>query len=238
MRGKFDRFGHTVYGQLLLSPSDGFRKLVFQEAEKFDIIHLHELDVFLRSFERRRISKPVIMHYHGSDIRGGWRGKRKNWKLAARVIVSTKALLNGAPEGVTYLPNPVDTDLFYPNPNPREVSPNSALTFKHGAVDLAEELAEKYGLELSVHRRNKTFLEMPSLFRQFSWYIDVKRNGAGVLLCRKGGSGSLTGLEASACGLKVINSDGEIRDGLPSEHRAENAVKALYPIYREIMELS
>ena len=152
--------------------------------------------------------------------------------------MSTLNLLEGAPEKVTYLPNPIDTNLFYPNPNPHEVDPDSALTFSHGAVDVAEKLVEKHGLKLTVHPRNKQFLEMPELFRQFSWYIDTKRNSAGTLLCRKGGSRSLTGLEALACSLKVINSDGEIRESLPPQHRPETAVKTLRSIYMNLMENS
>ena len=151
------------------------------------------------------------------------------------VLVSTIGLLNGAPEEATYFPNPVDTDLFYPNSHPNDVEPNSALTLRYGAVDVAEELAAKHGLDLTIHRRNKQFLEMPGLFRPFGWYIDTKRKN-GVLMCRSWGSGSLTGLEASACGLKVINSEGEIREELPSQHRAENAVKTLRPIYMSLME--
>ena len=113
---------------------------------------------------------------------------------------------------------------------------NLALTFNHGATDIATKLAEKHELKLTIHPRNKLFLDMPDLFNQFSWYIDTKRNKAGTLLCRRGDSGSKTGLEALACGLKIINSDGEIRVGLPSEHRAENAVRALRPIYMKLME--
>jgi glycosyltransferase involved in cell wall biosynthesis len=147
--------------------------------------------------------------------------------------VSTIHLLEGAPEKTTYLPNPIDTDVFYPSSS--EVNPNAALTFTHGAVDVAEKLAEEHGLTLTVHQRNTQFSEMPKLFRQFSWYIDAKRSTKGVLLSRRGGSGSLTGLEALACGLKVINSDGDIREGLPPQHRPENVVEALSQIYKNLI---
>ena len=148
-------------------------------------------------------------------------------------MVSTLDLLEGAPEGTVYLPNPVDIDIF--NPPLHKADHDSALTFSHGAVDVAEKLAEEHGLTLTVHPRNMKFLEMPGLFGQFSWYIDTKRNNKGTLLCRSGGSGSLTGLEALACGLKVINSDGEIRVGLPDQHRPQNAVMMLEPIYKSLI---
>ena len=237
-RKGFDRFGHTIYGELLDLNPGRFMKWIVRESERFDIIHLHELDKLFRAFEKRHMDKPVVMHYHGSDIRNRWSARRTYWKHAAQIVVSTPNLLEGAPDTATYLPNPVDTDRFYPNPNRHEAPPDSALTFSHGAVDTAKRLAEEKGLTLSILPRNKQFLEMPDLFRKFSWYIDTKRSNTGRLLCRKGDSGSLTGLEASACGLKVINSDGEIRDGLLPQHRAENVVKQLHQIYMSLIEPS
>lgn len=162
--------------------------------------------------------------------------RRIHWSQADAILVSTPDLLRGAPERATYLPNPVDPELFYPNPNTHEIDPDSALTLRLGAVELAKRLAEKHGLKLCVHSRNKKFLEMPQFLKQFSWYIDVRRDNDGKLLSRAGSSGSLTGLEASACGLKVINTDGEIRLKLPPQNRAENVVKTLHPIYVALME--
>ena len=230
-----NRFGHLTYGELCLENDARFRYFTIQKISDFDIVHLHEFDAFANKIKKCHPEKPLVLHYHGTDTRGRWRRKKRHWENADVVLVSTINLLNGAPEEAVYLPNPIDTDLFYPNSHPNDVDPVSAITFRHGAVDVAEELAEKHGLELTVHHRNKQFLEMPDLFRQFNWYIDTKRKD-GVLLCRSGGSGSLTGLEALACGLNVINSDGDIRWGLPEEHRAENVVKTLRTIYVSLMK--
>ena len=225
---KHNRFGHLTYGEPC--PNEHFQYRVIQNIPNFDIVHLHEFDAFANKIKKFYPEKPLVLHYHGSDIRGLWRRKRRHWEHADAILVSTISLLDGAPEEAMYLPNPIPTDLFYPNPHPNEVDPNSALTFRHGAVDVAKKLAEERGLQLSVFPRNRLFPEMPDLLRQFNWYIDTKRKD-GVLLCRSGGSGSLTGLEALACGLNVINSDGDVRWGLPEEHRAENVVKALHQIY-------
>jgi len=233
---KHDVFGHIACGKAWLGTDVGFRSHVFQDILGFDVVHLHEFDRFIYGIRKRYPEKPIVIHYHGTDIRGRWNRKRKRWDIADVVLVSAPNLLEGAPEKAKYLPNPIDPNFFYPSPKPHEVDSNSALTFSHGAVDVAEELAEKYGLKLHIHHRDKKFIEMPHLLRQFSWYIDVKRSRGGVLLCRRGGSGSMTGLEALACGLKVINSDGEIREGLPSQHWAENVVKILHPIYMILME--
>jgi len=233
---KHDPFGHITYGEPRVETGRRFLLSIRQNMQNFDVIHLHELGSFIHKIKKYYPRKPVVLHYHGTDIRGRWNIRRRCWSKANMILVSTLNLLEGAPEEARCLPNPVDTDLFYPSPNSHEVNPNSALTFRHGAVDIAEELAEKHGLELHIHYRNKRFLEMPHLLRRFNWYIDTKRNNVGALLCRSGDSGSMTGLEALACGLKVINSDGEIRDKLPPQHRAENAVRTLHSIYVSLMK--
>ena len=193
---KDDPFGHLTDGESYVETGKRFSTLVLQNIRNFDIVHIHGVDDFVYRVKKYYPRKPVVLHYHGTDIRGRWNIRQGHWRYADVILVSTLDLLEGAPKEVVYLPNPVDTDLFYPNPNCSEVAPNSALTFKYGAVDLAEKLAEKHGLVLCVHRRNKRFLEMPQLLRKFGWYIDVQRNNVGVLLCRREGSGSLTGLEA------------------------------------------
>lgn len=230
---KHDPFGHVTCGKIYEGIGTRLLYHVIQDAKNFDIVHLHQLDQPIHKIRKHYPEKPIVMHYHGTDIRGRWNIKKRYWAQATAILVSTRNLLEGAPEETTYLPNPIDTDLFHPTSH--EAPVKSALTFKHGAIDIAEELAKRYDLELCIHNRNKTYLEMPQFLRQFSWYLDVKRSNAGVLLCRSEGSGSKTGLEALACGLKVVNSDGEIREGLPSQHRAENVVKALHPIYKKLV---
>jgi hypothetical protein len=230
---KHDLFGHLTYGTEWVKEG-AFFPHILKYSRNFDIIHLHERDRFIRNIRKHYPAKPLVMHYHGTDIRGRWGGRRRCWEKADAIIVSTLNLLEGAPERAMYLPNPIDTDIFYPTSH--KAAPTAALTFSHGAVDVAERIAEEHGLRLTIHPRNMQFLEMRDLFKQFSWYIDTKRNNVGELLCRRGGSGSMTGLEALACGLKVINSDGEIRESLPSQHKPENAVRTLHPIYMSIMK--
>jgi glycosyltransferase involved in cell wall biosynthesis len=227
-----NQFGHLTYGTEWMTEVNRSFPYILKYAQNFDVIHIHYHDRVIRNIRKHYPTKPLIIHYHGTDIRGIWKGRQRFWGQADAVLVSTPNLLEGAPYGATYLPNPIDTDIFYPTPN--KVDGTSALTFPHGAEDVAERLAEEHGLKLTVHLRNTPFLEMPDLLRQFNWYIDTKRNNQGRLLCRRGGSGSMTGLEALACGLKVINSDGDIREGLPPQHRAVNVVKALASIYKNL----
>lgn len=233
---KHNHFGHLTYGEPRPETGGRFFRFALKNMSGFDIIHVHGLSDFVYVIKKYHPGKPVVLHYHGTDIRRRWNMRRIHWSQADAILVSTPDLLRGAPERATYLPNPVDPELFYPNPNTHEIDPDSALTLRLGAVELAKRLAEKHGLKLCVHSRNKKFLEMPQFLKQFSWYIDVRRDNDGKLLSRAGSSGSLTGLEASACGLKVINTDGEIRLKLPPQNRAENVVKTLHPIYVALME--
>lgn len=89
-----------------------------------DIFHIHYLlqDCYLAL----KFGKyPVIGHAHGSDLRSSlnhriWgRIVRHNLKNCGKVLVSTPDVLEQARsfrEDAEYLPNPVDTELFFPKP--------------------------------------------------------------------------------------------------------------------------
>jgi len=91
---------------------------------KGDLYHVHYLlqDCYLTlKFGK----KPVIGHAHGSDLRSTlkhpvWgRIVRYNLKNCDKVFVSTPDVLGIARDfrnDAMYLPNPVDTELFYPKP--------------------------------------------------------------------------------------------------------------------------
>lgn len=91
---------------------------------KADVYHAHYLlqDCYLASIFKK---KPLIGHAHGSDLMTTLnhftlgRVVRSNLKKCNRVLVSTPDLIEIAQqyrEDVEYLPNPVDTELFYPKP--------------------------------------------------------------------------------------------------------------------------
>jgi len=91
---------------------------------KADVFHVHYLlqDCYLTL---RFGKRPVVGHAHGSDLRKSlkhhaWgRIVRHNLKKCDRVLVSTPDILRQAKmfrKDAEYLPNPVDTELFYPKP--------------------------------------------------------------------------------------------------------------------------
>jgi glycosyltransferase involved in cell wall biosynthesis len=91
---------------------------------KADIYHVHYLlqDCYIAA---KLGKKPLIGHAHGSDLRSSlnhplWgRIVRYNLKKCNKVLVSTPDILGIAKkfrEDAEYLPNLVDTELFYPKP--------------------------------------------------------------------------------------------------------------------------
>jgi glycosyltransferase involved in cell wall biosynthesis len=91
---------------------------------KGDLYHVHYLlqDCYIAA---RLGKKPLIGHAHGSDLRTSlnhfmWgRIVRHNLKRCGKVLVSTPDILGIAKqyrENAEYLPNPIDTELFYPKP--------------------------------------------------------------------------------------------------------------------------
>jgi len=91
---------------------------------KGDLYHVHYLlqDCYLASKFRKH---PIVGHAHGSDLRSGlkhgiWRRiVRYNLKHCSEVLVSTPDILDIAREyraDAKYIPNPVDTSIFYPKP--------------------------------------------------------------------------------------------------------------------------
>ena len=91
---------------------------------KGDIYHVNYLlqDCYIAA---RLGKKPLIGHAHGSDLRASlnhtvWgRIVRHNLKHCDKILVSTPDILGIAKryrEDAEYLPNPVDTELFYPKP--------------------------------------------------------------------------------------------------------------------------
>jgi hypothetical protein len=191
----------------------------------YDVIHVHSFDKCVPLLSR---VAPVVLHYHGSDIRGRWSSRERYWKHAERIIVSTRNILEGAPPIADYLPNPIDTEMFKPLPVEHV---DAALHIDYGAVDIAERIAGDHGLRLVVVKKGIVYAEMPLLMNRYTHYVDAKRDYAGrVLVGKSTDTGSLVGLQALACGLTVLNLSGE-RRGLPLEHRPENVAESLFKLY-------
>ncbi len=232
MRRIFDPFKFLEWGYLFDDTSKKFIIRALFLARKFDLIHIHDVDhpLFLYALRRLYPKKPIVLHYHGTSIRNRWKEKKDRLKNVNAIIVSTPDLLEGAPENVIYLPNPIDTELFKPNTK-KEVG--KAFHIKYDADDLAMGFARQLNLQLIMHDRKKNpipYREMPIILSRYEYYIDVRRS-EGVILKNL----SKTSLEALACGCKVVRYDGMIMNGLPEEHKPENVVNKLWSVYTNLL---
>jgi len=229
---KWDKIGLNDYRatRIKSKPMFGLRGLAM--ARDYDVIHVHYHSIFI-PFLKFLYNKPVIMHFHGSDVRHNWEARLKRIKKADCVVVSTPDLLTGAPPGTSWIPNPVDTVKFTPvSWVPKK---KTALTFSYGADDEAGAIAEHYDLELDLVKGPIPHGQVPRLMSKYRYYIDVKRDFRDRLLY-EGSTLSKTGLEALAMGLKVISKDLSIREGLPEIHQPENVADGLFYTYELLME--
>jgi len=225
MRKVFDKYGLTIYGEAWDCGAKVFAFKCFLLARKFDIVHVHDFDKIVPLLKLFYSNKPVVLHYHGSRIRNQWKERKKFWSKADVLLYSVKDVEDSSmPLGAVWMPNPVNTEFFKPLNINRK--PNSALSIDtHLNKEQALKFASKHNLQLTIKTANVPHRLMPSLLNQFEFYIDVKTTGFSM---------SKTGLEALACGCKVINYHGEIVDKLPEEHKPENVILKLKKIYERL----
>lgn len=206
------------------------------KARNYDIIHLHSGIQWLPVYRRAFPEKKIVLHLHGTKIRGKW--DEVDLSNADMVLVSTRDLLEGSPDGTRWLPNPVDEDLIFKVLNETVETPMKGHAFHvdRWAFKEALEYANQNDVELVTFNRDyqslphSDFLRLVSLYE---YYIDVKRGFPGhekeegkILEAM-----SLTGLEALALGCKVIDWKGEVHEGLPDIHRSEKVAQLLHEFY-------
>lgn len=168
-----DKYGIKEYykNNVILVKKENFYNTSLNESASYDIIHLHSVDALVYKLRRKYGNKKkIILHYHGTDLRGNYkksislalRLKRvgikmknrlwliRNWytgsiqetmqRLADIVLVSTPDLLKLANKSY-YLPNPVDTELFNENKSSfNKDDKYDAITIKTEAIDIQKAL--------------------------------------------------------------------------------------------------
>jgi hypothetical protein len=233
MRGKYDPSNLMAKGKVYNCNWFKWFLICLIKPRKYDIIHVHSYDKIIPFLKLLYPGKKIIIHYHGTLIRGNWSKHRLLFKLADKIIVSTPDLLEGAPQGVEYLPNPIDYDLI------DNISPNVKIPKIFHAVRYAEDVAKEYAAKLdkeliifdrdSERMAHKEFL---TELTKYAYYIDVKRghNRPQILEAL-----SLTGLEASYGGAILINWKGDIIPEFPDHHKKDQVCNALYQIYRDVL---
>lgn len=198
---------------------------------KADIYHVHYLlqDCYIAACLGK---KPLIGHAHGSDLRSSlshplWgRIVRNNLKKCDRILVSTPDILGIAKqyrEDTEYLPNPVNTELFYPKPatpkgKKKKVLIASDSNWKVKGTDLAIRALSKIKdkVDVSIIAYGVDFERTLSLADSLNLYMNIlpkvpheKLNqyywNADVIIDRfRLGSLGVVSLEAIACGRPVV----------------------------------
>jgi glycosyltransferase involved in cell wall biosynthesis len=162
---------------------------------KGDIYHVNYLlqDCYIGSKLGKR---PLVGHAHGTDLRQSlnhfvWkRIVKHNLKKCDMILVSTPDLLDAAKryrEETEYLPNPVDTSLFYPKPVKAHKEKLRVLIASSSNWD-------SLGLHLNI---------LPATSHEnmnnYFWNADVVMDGFKLR------SLGMVSLEAIACGRPVLN---------------------------------
>ena len=229
------------------------------EAKKADVIHIHsvaEMAINIRKIYGK--SKIIILHYHGTDIRGFREDKVKDSYLrnimtpkkffrkmlrkrmhikaqrsADRVIVATPDLIHLI-KGSVLICNPVDTDHFsqksnLPAKSKRAVLINSEVT----DIELAIDYCRRKGLDLNTQIYDRTknpisYKDLPNFLKNYDIYVDLRFVNNKLLR-----NLSATALQALACGLRVLNYNLEYIDKLPVEHYPMNVTTRLASIYSQ-----
>jgi len=243
MRKAFDKGRISeFYGALL---HDGSGKTFIEAAKKASskarILHFSYLDSFSVKGSPNKSpllplfsspSKKLIMHYHGSDIRGRGKEKRQYYAPADIVLVSTRDLLDEVP-AATWLPRPVDTDHFKPL---SVVKKRRSAIFVNVApmwLRTAKQFCRSRDLTLTIVDRKSgywiPYQQYPRFLNRFEYFLDFK--GQKEL--------SKNALEALACGLKVVHADreGEVtfHSKLPEINRLKNVLKRYSDIVSRLL---
>lgn len=256
-----DKYGidefYKEYG-LFVTPEELVYKSI-EEARRADVIHIHSLpEMVINIRNTYGESKVIILHYHGTDIRGfsgdnsrifslrnilkpknivGKIRKRrlhiKAQRLADRVIVSTPDLIRLV-KGSIFLPNPIDTDHF----NKKMIKERSVDVYE-GVLVNSEVTNVELAMNYCKHKKINLNVNIYDRTKNPIYYKDVpnflKKYDVYIdlrFVDRKLLKNlSKTALEALACGLRVLNYNLEFVDNLPSEHCPTNVVTILSSIY-------
>ena len=208
---------------------------VLKFSKKYHIIHVHSLDKIIPILRGLYPIKKIVLHYHGSDIRGKSRCLRKRvymW-FSSTIFVSTNDLLQHVPNAC-YLPNPIDMEFFSPNRSLKNNRYGKAVYFlkypdTEKELRVAKKIAEEKNLKLTVinicRGEYVPYHSLPDFLSNFEFFIDQ------VTIP----SLSKTALEALSLGLKVIRWDKRVLDEFSPEHDPSNVVKKLVKMYYNLV---
>ena len=256
-----DKYGiYDYYKDYIINVSHAeFTERCVREGKNVDVIHVHGfIDILFKLHKKFHKSKKIILHYHGTDIRGLNRqvlphrsrlsdtvirlkrlyrkkiGHSKAQKLADAVCVSTPDLLPLVRNGI-HIPIPIDIFHFKPDNNSsaelkEAFTVNSEVTNIQWALDYCKKNGVNLNIEVFDRTKNAImYKDIPDFIRGYKTYVDIRYVNDTVLE-----NLSSTALQSLASGLKVLDYKLQFRQGLPPEHNAVNVVSQLSGIYKEL----
>jgi glycosyltransferase involved in cell wall biosynthesis len=197
-----------------------------------DVYHVNYLlqDCYIAS---RLGKRPLVGHAHGTDVRrdlkqSAWkRIVQHNLKTCDAVLVSTPDILDAAKEyreETEYLPNPVDSSLFYPKPVKARkeklrvlVASDSNWEVKGTNIAIRALAQLKNEVEVSLFHKGSDFDKTVALADSLGLHLNILPTtshenmnkhfwNADLVMDRfKLGSLGMVSLEAIACGRPVLN---------------------------------
>ena len=264
---EYDKFGIGKFYRKYITSStlQEFVQKSIDEARSSDILHVHSRSDLVQ--ELRKVfgnSKKIILHYHGTDIRG-----IKNQKLPHRSKLSdiavrgiftyrrlrdvalfkkrihskaqglADAIVVSTPDLMSIVPKAIHI------PNPIDIEHfapnggakiNKALTIDTEAIDLKLTLdhCRKNGVNLDIDVYNR--IQNPIMYSDMPSFLKKYESYLDVRYV----DGTLlqnlskTALEALACGLNVIDYRLNRLHGLPSENNPVSVLKKLDFIYSSV----
>lgn len=240
MRASHDTLGFSKhYGSTLIDkPANAFILDCINEARTYDIVHIHAAWSMVIKMREAYPRKKIVFQHHGnSDTQS--RDYEKELKPIHEAVndiaVATRDLhkyLNDRGVTNTLIENAVDTDLF--KPMDCEKSDKAlAIDIRYINIDWTKEFTLKHtDWDIEIFNRETNYIhfkDMPQLLNSYKRFIDVKcpewLKGKPVKAYSK------TGREALACGLEVLNYDGNIVSGLPIDFTPEYQVQKLLGFY-------
>lgn len=256
-----DKYGiYDFYKDYLINVKYGkFTETCIQEGQTADVIHVHGyIDILFALRKKFHRQKKIILHYHGTDIRGLKKqelphrsllsdtmiklkmfyrkkiGHIRAQKLADAVCVSTPDLLPLVRSGI-HIPIPIDIEHFSPKNNSKgdlkdAFTINSEVTNIQRAMDLCKKNQINLNIEVIDRTKNPIlYADIPDFIRGYRTYVDIRYVNDIVLE-----NLSSTALQSLACGLSVLDYKLQFRSGLPSEHDAVNVASQLSKIYSDL----
>ncbi len=237
---KFDPYGIArFYGNRMYPSASIFRLAALSEARKYDVIHFHDgrqdlIDIIKRLYS----NKILVQHYHGSFTRMTPPQRRAAMeKKVNAIIVATPDLLDYEyAQDPIYLPNPVDTNHF--SPNKEWNNRKGLISLKPGQTkEQTTKMLHEHGFDFELDFLEGStghipYQELPGHMGQYEYYVDLAiLPGVNTLAHFH----SLTGLQGLAMGLKVIDWNYNICEGLPRQHTPDRVAKQLEHIYDRVI---